>query len=177
MKYHVDAHLRYIKIIQGKNITNSWKGRAGRKGRRRKRGKEDLCAKKHVGGSGSLEKAAVELARRRDACTRSKCRWFFFLSQRRLFSTGDYFRGGLVTRFRRGFSASLRQMASATPSFSSASSSGKRADRGAGSPEAPTPVVSSSSLGFQENSNSQIFPLCPRSNAKKKSLDRTIDRM
>lgn len=47
---------------------------------------------------------------------RSEYRWFFFLTWRRLFSTGDYFRGGLVTRFRRGFSASLRQMANATSS-------------------------------------------------------------
>ena len=45
-----------------------------------------------------------------------ECRWFFFLTRRRLFSTDDYFRGGLVTRFRRGFSASLRQMANATSS-------------------------------------------------------------
>lgn len=56
---------------------------------------------------------------------RSECRWFFFLTWRRLFSTGDYFRGGLVTRFRRDFSASLRQMANATSSPPPPSSSGK----------------------------------------------------
>lgn len=47
---------------------------------------------------------------------RSECRWFFFLTWRWLFSTGDYFRDGLVTRFRFSFSASLRQMANATSS-------------------------------------------------------------